>query len=261
MGAGVFGISQRSLGQSPTGVRRWRRCLRLWGCATVAVVACTCLGVSSAAVAQSVVSGATVSDAPLKIDPVAGGATSSTLQFDTASGPSVGFIQRMPVTKRVVRVAVGRFAASSSCTTPARVQLFVREHPTGDDAVSSQVAYSPAYASIDQTPQDVSLSIPATTFVKGRGYSFSVLWAGGPCRQVSQTVWDRAPGDGHVASGSGTCDLGPITSGSGGTGRRMWHEFGLSDRDSQCATTTLNGAAFGADMPTGWLVVVQRAMS
>ncbi|MGH2918842.1 MAG: RHS repeat-associated core domain-containing protein, partial [Solirubrobacteraceae bacterium] len=191
----------------------------------------------------------------MKIDPVAGGATSSTLQFDTASGPSVGFIQRMPVTKRVVRVAVGRFAASSSCTTPARVQLFVREHPTGDDAVSSQVAYSPAYASIDQTPQDVSLSIPATTFVKGRGYSFSVLWAGGPCRQVSQTVWDRAPGDGHVASGSGTCDLGPITSGSGGTGRRMWHEFGLSDRDSQCATTTLNGAAFGADMPTGWLVV------
>ncbi|MDP8909202.1 MAG: DUF6531 domain-containing protein [Chloroflexota bacterium] len=236
----------------------WRRpWMSLGLLAVLAVVGWLALG--SVAVAQPVVLGATVSDAPLSIDASTGGAGSAVSEIDMATGPRVAFIERMPVTKRVTRVRLGKFASAASCTTPATVRVFVREHPTGSQNNSTQIAYSPELVSIGSTPQDVSWSIPLTTFERGRGYSFSLSGDGSSCRNVAQTSWARQQSDGGVSPGTQTCDSGPIITGSLGMMRRMWHEFGASDRDPNCANTTLNGAAFGSDMPTGWLVVKESS--
>lgn len=89
---------------------------------------------------------------------------------------TVGFIQRMPVTKAVNRVTVGDLGQAASCSAPTRTQLFVREHVGDPDLGGSldssvQVAYSPSYVALPASPGRVSYDIPAT----GRGYSFLVV--------------------------------------------------------------------------------------
>jgi hypothetical protein len=82
----------------------------------------------------------------------------------------------MPVTKIIERVTLGDLASDPSCTTPAKVQLLIRQHapPEGrDDAggdlgTFTQASISAAAQELPGSRAQVSWTVPATKLLKGR---------------------------------------------------------------------------------------------
>jgi hypothetical protein len=207
---------------------------------------------SSPASAATAVSGATDPNAPLEIDPSTAPNNPRTITRDLAGSPVVGFIQRMPVTKRVTEVTIGDLGRDESGCGETMVRLFVRQHTTGDlqsggDMESfTGLVYSAAYQPLPSTPGKVTWTIPAATFRKGRGYSF-YLTRQGTCRYARQTTWDHDSA--KVNGGPAACTGGPRPEPKGTpVQRRMWHERGQND-------WSCTSSIFDPEMPTGWLMI------
>ena len=166
----------------------------------------------------------------------------------------------MPVTKVIQRVTVGDLASDPSCTTPAKVKLLIRQHapPVGrDDAGGDVGAFT--QASISATAQElpgsraqVSWTVPATKLLKGKGYSFVLYPDSSSCSYARWTTWPH--NHPTVDGGWKRCTGGPPAKTNTGDPlhRRMWHAYGVSDRDPGCASDW--GWAFDPSMPEGWLM-------
>jgi hypothetical protein len=175
-----------------------------------------------------------------------------TTQVTASSGLTVAFIQRMPVTKTVRRVTLGDLSVGSGCGATA-LQLFIREHLTGDVDTSSQIAYSADHRSLPGAPGKVTWDIPSTTLLKGRGYSFRLAMPQG-CGTFALTNWaaDAPP----VNAGPARCAQGPMMDPAGTQVRwRMYHVQGVNDAQTPCVTVPPPVPPyFDPTMPTGWLV-------
>lgn len=201
------------------------------------------------------VTGGSDTSSPLVIRPSGDPQTS---QRDLYQENTVAFVQRMPKTKTVNRIWLGDLGLADSCTNGTSVQLFVREHPTGDINTSTQITYSHAggrdlKSPIPATPGKVSWSIPTTTFEEGKGYSFQIFYPT-DCRYVKQVTWAHEEA---VNPGPARCTDGPRVDTNGGypAQQRMWHAAGSADASAPCASNTpSNPAFFDPSMPTGWLV-------
>lgn len=220
---------------------------------TVAIALGMAIG-APVAVAETSVSGDRDSNAPLVLDPSADPTDPFTKEFALTSA-TVKFIQRMPVTKVVDEITIGDIGQAASCTTPSRTRVFVREHPGATASEpdlgsnfydSQQIVYS-TYVSLPSTPSKVTYAIPATTFRKGRGYSFMIAgnYSSTDCTVARQTTW--AHNGQQINAGSSLCTGAP-------TDKRMWHSAGADDASPACVTRGEPYRTFKPDMPAGWLV-------
>jgi hypothetical protein len=202
--------------------------------------------------AATTVTGAQEIDAPLFIDPSSDPTDASTSEVSITSARPVAFVQRMPVTKTVSRITLGDLASGLSCASPAALRLHVYEHRAGEIGNATQIAYTTAFENAPATPSKITWTVPPTTLKRGLGYSFRVSSSTAGCRTGRLTTWGR--NEPTVDGGTPRCDVGPPAQPSGnGVQRRMWHVAGNEDRQSACATYTTSWA-WGANMPTGWLV-------
>jgi hypothetical protein len=210
----------------------------------------------SSAVATTEVSGDRDANAPLIIDPETAPTDPLTREISLNGGPSVMFIQKMPVTKIVNEITIGDIGQAAGCTTPTRTRLFVREHPgdPNDDPdlgsdfyASQQIIYSTDYVALPSAPSKVTYAIPPTTFRKGRGYSFliSASYSSTDCKLGRHTTW--AHNGAQINAGPATCVGAPAS-------KRMWHASGADDADPACVTRPEPYRTFKPTMPQGWLV-------
>jgi hypothetical protein len=227
--------------------------VRLSVVALLAAVIFACIG--TPADAATTVTGDQEVSPPLVIDPDSG-SEPLTFERDLAGGGQLMFIQKMPLTKRIRTVTLGDLGWGSSCTTPTRANLSVREHATPDfQGYPQPIASSPLVT----LPQELgkvtfTLSSPAR-LVEGRAYSFKVTWSGSgaDCRYAKVRSW-RHELD-AVNSGPMKCADGPPMIRQDGSSppnyRRMWHTRDVSDSQSTCVGSP---AGFDSSMPSGWLV-------
>jgi RHS repeat-associated protein len=188
----------------------------------------------------SPLSGLVTTTSPLVIDP---SGSSSTDALSVSQGPTVEYVQRMPVTKVIDQVTLGDFR--STCGGSAT--LFVREHnpDTGDQ---DQITYSPSAVAWPSSSGRVTWSIPPTRLVAGRGYAFAVSGSG--C--VEQTSWAH---DGSKVNGGWRRCTDFARPDEQATINefgmwRVWHEHGQSDQLAPCSQSS---PSWYADIPSGWL--------
>jgi len=194
---------------------------------------------------------------PLIVDPSSSPSDATTVTRPVPSMSRVGFIQRMPVGKRVNRVTLGDFGRADGCGQ-STVGLVVNEHPRGsggqgggdlDAYPLTQVASSTTRQALPAAPGQLTWTIPETTFREGYGYSFALTWDGG-CWEARQTTWPH--NSVHVNGGPARCTRGPRPASQGDpVGTRMWHVKDDLYPEPNCASTA--SYAFDPSMPTGWL--------
>jgi hypothetical protein len=206
-----------------------------------AAVVCAALS-PGAAQAATVVSGTEDTNAPLEILPTG---SSTEHPVSIASGHTIAFIQRMPISKTIERVTLGDLACSSG-SSPT---LFIREHPTGQlDTQTSAATWqadSLAPAALPTTPGRVTWNIERTRLDAGKGYS---IWIQGTCT-ASMTLRTWPHNHAQVNAGAARCDK--VVTGLW----RMWHDSGLNDAIRCPSNATAIPDEFDPSMPTGWLSV------
>lgn len=226
-------------------MRRWTRAALLAATSTCVIAAAT----ADVALAATAVRVEPWASTPLVIDPTTSpGAISSQISL----GQAVAFIQKMPYTKTITKVTLGDFGQASGCAT-TQVQLYVREHTTGDIDTSSQIAYSTDTPALPTAPGKVTFTIPPTNLVAGRGYSFRLHMASGCNRAIETTSPHNST---LVNGGPSPCVSGVFVTSSGSLDERLSSGAPLSDVAPKCVRSS--GSAYDPTAipapPSGWLV-------
>lgn len=251
--AHCYGVSP--LGRAAAGMaRRVPRCLPL-------AVVLLLTSLVSLAPAATVVTGDHDTSAPLVITP---DTDPFVAVVNVSTGPSVAFIQNMPVTKRISQVTVGDLASGSACSANASVKVRVWRHdpavwgPPGGSGTTSMELSSPV--TLSATQSRITFAIPPITLRKGQAYSFSLAQGDTPsCQFVAQRSWSHNGATVNSGPSTSTCQWPPHIHdwpAEGGLAKMMWHQEGTDDRDPSCAGNPFAEWVFAPSMPTGWLLTV-----